>query len=136
MVLDCFTPIHCKHRANIESPTSLDSYLASRLRCVRICVAQVSGIRLPDILVSARFCLTGIRRVAFNWCGRVRKASKKNVKSLPQESYTKESLETVKKVYDEVVRSRKRKTVEQTGYRFYLIPGGHIVGPASFGELL
>jgi hypothetical protein len=25
VVLDCLTPIHCKHRANIESPPSRDS---------------------------------------------------------------------------------------------------------------
>jgi len=55
----------------------------------------VSGIGLPDILVPARFCPTVITPNRF-WCGRVRKASKKNVKSLRQESYTMKSLETVK----------------------------------------
>jgi hypothetical protein len=70
---------------------------------------RCSGIGLPDILVPARFCPTVITPNRFNWCGRVRKASKKNVKSLRQESYTMKSLETVKKLYDKIVRNRKRK---------------------------
>jgi hypothetical protein len=80
---------------------------------------SVSGIRLPELGASP-LLPNGDHAESLQLVRPVRKASKKDVNSLRQESYTMKSLEIVKKLYDEVVRKRKRKRATPSRVLVYI----------------